>query len=337
MSSAPSATPCPRRSGAMPRCLRALGMEARLGQTWTGINDQLATAQQKSADLTAGLGAISKVTRMMLQSAVLTVGAYLVINGLATGGIIIASSILSARALAPIELAIGQWRSFISARTSWQAPVETSSRTSRCGRTPRPSRPDPPAVGGKPHRRTAGEPHADRARCELPGAGRRRHRHHRGRARPASRASFGRSSAPGRRCQAPSASTAPRSISGRRTASASISAICPRSCSSFPAPSRRTSPVSTRPRPPTRSSRRQPPPASHEMNRPPARRLRDDHGRERPRSLRRPAPADRARPRPVPQALPRHPRRAELEPRLPRARPPSPTRWPALRRLRGAS
>ncbi|WP_294645463.1 type I secretion system permease/ATPase [uncultured Aureimonas sp.] len=100
--------------------LRAMGMEARLGQTWTGINDQLATAQQKSADLTAGLGAISKVTRMMLQSAVLTVGAYLVINGLATGGIIIASSILSARALAPIELAIGQWRSFISARTSWQ-------------------------------------------------------------------------------------------------------------------------------------------------------------------------------------------------------------------------
>ncbi|RIX98430.1 type I secretion system permease/ATPase [Aureimonas flava] len=100
--------------------LRAMGMEGRLGQTWTSINDQLASAQQRSADLNAALGSTSKVTRMMLQSAVLTVGAYLVIDGLATGGIIIASSILSARALAPVELAIGQWRSFISARTSWQ-------------------------------------------------------------------------------------------------------------------------------------------------------------------------------------------------------------------------
>lgn len=99
--------------------LRAMGMEARLGQTWTHVNDQLATAQQRNADLHAGLGSISKVTRMMLQSAVLTVGAYLVIDGQATGGIIIASSILSARALAPIELAIGHWKSFISARTSW--------------------------------------------------------------------------------------------------------------------------------------------------------------------------------------------------------------------------
>lgn len=99
--------------------LRAMGMEGRLGQTWTSVNDQLATAQQRNADLNSGLGAISKVTRMMLQSAVLTVGAYLVIDGLATGGIIIASSILSSRALAPVELAIGNWKSFISARTSW--------------------------------------------------------------------------------------------------------------------------------------------------------------------------------------------------------------------------
>jgi ATP-binding cassette subfamily C protein len=56
---------------------------------------------------------------MMLQSAVLGTGAYLVIHQEATGGIIIAGSILSARALAPIDLAIAHWKSFIAARQSW--------------------------------------------------------------------------------------------------------------------------------------------------------------------------------------------------------------------------
>lgn len=57
---------------------------------------------------------------MMLQSAVLAVGAYLVIHQEATAGIIIAGSILSARALAPVDLAIAHWKSFVAARQSWQ-------------------------------------------------------------------------------------------------------------------------------------------------------------------------------------------------------------------------
>jgi PrtD family type I secretion system ABC transporter len=56
---------------------------------------------------------------MMLQSAVLGVGAYLVIHQEATAGIIIAGSILSARALAPVDLAIAHWKSFVAARQSW--------------------------------------------------------------------------------------------------------------------------------------------------------------------------------------------------------------------------
>ena len=46
----------------------------------------------------------------------LGLGAYLVIHGQATGGIMIASSILVARALAPVELAIANWNGFVSAR-----------------------------------------------------------------------------------------------------------------------------------------------------------------------------------------------------------------------------
>jgi ATP-binding cassette subfamily C protein len=57
---------------------------------------------------------------MMLQSGVLAVGAYLVVYQQATAGIIIAGSILSARALAPVDLAIANWRGFVSARQGWK-------------------------------------------------------------------------------------------------------------------------------------------------------------------------------------------------------------------------
>jgi ATP-binding cassette subfamily C protein len=57
---------------------------------------------------------------MMLQSGVLAVGAYLVIYQMATAGIIIAGSILSARALAPVDLAIANWRGFVAARQGWK-------------------------------------------------------------------------------------------------------------------------------------------------------------------------------------------------------------------------
>ena len=66
--------------------------------------------------LAGGLGGLSKVFRMILQSAVLAVGAFLVIHQETTAGIIIASSILSSRALAPVELAIANWKGFIAAR-----------------------------------------------------------------------------------------------------------------------------------------------------------------------------------------------------------------------------
>ena len=71
-------------------------------------NRKYMASQQSASDVAGGFGAISRVLRMMLQSGVLAVGAYLVINQQATAGIIIAGSILSARALAPVDLAIAQ-------------------------------------------------------------------------------------------------------------------------------------------------------------------------------------------------------------------------------------
>ena len=65
---------------------------------------------------------------MALQSGVLALGAWLVINNLASAGVIIASSILVARALAPAELAIANWKGFVQARQSWARLSELFAR-----------------------------------------------------------------------------------------------------------------------------------------------------------------------------------------------------------------
>ena len=98
--------------------IAAMGMSPGLGQSWRQLNDQFMEQQRAASDLTGGLGALSRFVRLVLQSGVLGVGAYLVIEGQATGGVIIAGSILAARALAPVDLAIAHWRSFVSARQS---------------------------------------------------------------------------------------------------------------------------------------------------------------------------------------------------------------------------
>jgi ATP-binding cassette subfamily C protein len=100
--------------------LEAMGMTGRLLAIWNGANAKYMDSQQQASDVVNGLGAASRVLRMILQSAVLAVGAYLVINQEATAGIIIASSILVSRALAPVELSIAHWKGFLAARQSWQ-------------------------------------------------------------------------------------------------------------------------------------------------------------------------------------------------------------------------
>ncbi|MGY3622196.1 type I secretion system permease/ATPase [Bradyrhizobium sp. USDA 10063] len=100
--------------------LVAMGMSGRLRRRWSEANESYLAGNQRASDIAGGLGAVAKVLRMMLQSAVLAVGAYLVIHQEATGGIIIAGSILSARALAPVDLAIAHWKGFVAARQSWQ-------------------------------------------------------------------------------------------------------------------------------------------------------------------------------------------------------------------------
>lgn len=99
--------------------IAALGMRQRMVDRWRGAHRLFLAEQATLTDATATLSGISKVLRMFLQSAVLTVGAILVIDGKATAGIIFASSILAGRALAPVDQAIANWRGFVTARQSW--------------------------------------------------------------------------------------------------------------------------------------------------------------------------------------------------------------------------
>ena len=99
--------------------LRAMGMAPRTGDIWAEASERNLVAQRRISDVAGGFGALAKVLRLTLQSLVLGVGAYLVIAGEATGGIMIASSILVARALAPVELAVAHWKSLVAARQGW--------------------------------------------------------------------------------------------------------------------------------------------------------------------------------------------------------------------------
>ena len=99
--------------------IRGLGMSEHLAKHWERHNEQFIAQQLGAVEVAGSLGTASKVVRMVLQSGVLGLGAYLVIHNEATAGVMIAASILASRALAPVEIAIANWRGFLAARQSY--------------------------------------------------------------------------------------------------------------------------------------------------------------------------------------------------------------------------
>jgi PrtD family type I secretion system ABC transporter len=96
--------------------LRAMGMRQAYASRWRRTNELYLAEQSRAGDATGGFSATSKVLRLALQSAVLALGAWLAIRQEISPGVMIAASILTSRALAPIEQATAQWRSFVAAR-----------------------------------------------------------------------------------------------------------------------------------------------------------------------------------------------------------------------------
>ncbi|WP_422257116.1 type I secretion system permease/ATPase [Bradyrhizobium sp.] len=96
--------------------IRALGMTDRFKVRWLQSNEQHLRENMRAADLFANLGSVAKVLRYVLQSGMLGVGAYLVVTDSASGGVMIASSIMMGRALAPVEVALSSWKQLVAAR-----------------------------------------------------------------------------------------------------------------------------------------------------------------------------------------------------------------------------
>lgn len=88
----------------------AMGMLGSVGRRWRALHEVGLAASQRASNPAEVIGASSRAFRMLMQSAILTMGAYLVIEGQMSGGMIIASSILTGRALSPVDQVIGQWR-----------------------------------------------------------------------------------------------------------------------------------------------------------------------------------------------------------------------------------
>lgn len=100
--------------------VRAMGIAPHLHKRWRELSHLHLADQIKASDAIGGMGVISRVIRLLLQSGILGLGAYLVIQGEVTGGAIIAGSIVMSRALAPIETVIQHWRGFVEARQASQ-------------------------------------------------------------------------------------------------------------------------------------------------------------------------------------------------------------------------
>ncbi|NEV61104.1 type I secretion system permease/ATPase [Thiorhodococcus minor] len=101
--------------------LEAMGMLHRVHDRWLSqMHHEVLRLQALASDRAAVLANTSKALRVMLQSMILGLGAYLVLEQQFTAGVMIAGSIILGRALAPIDLLINGWKGFLGARSSYR-------------------------------------------------------------------------------------------------------------------------------------------------------------------------------------------------------------------------
>ena len=107
-----------RRAGEV---VRAQGLTTAIVRRWGDTRYRAALANMSYSDLSGLFQAFTKSFRLFLQSAMLGLGAWLVLQGQLSPGAMIAGSILLGRALAPIEQSLGQLRSLQGALASWKS------------------------------------------------------------------------------------------------------------------------------------------------------------------------------------------------------------------------
>lgn len=102
----------------------AMGMGPDYRALWSGANRSALDWQLVAADRLGTMSAMSRTLRLLMQSLMLALGAWLAIAGEITAGAIIATTIIFGRALAPVEQAISHWRPFIKALESFASLTE---------------------------------------------------------------------------------------------------------------------------------------------------------------------------------------------------------------------
>ena len=98
----------------------AMGMSQNIMARWNVAKQESANLHLTGSDRAGGYSATTKAFRMFLQSAILGLGCALAVVQIITPGAMIAASIIMGRALAPIQIAIGQWKGFINARGAYE-------------------------------------------------------------------------------------------------------------------------------------------------------------------------------------------------------------------------
>jgi ATP-binding cassette subfamily C protein EexD len=117
--------------------VESMGMLQHIQKRWVESTRRVLVLQATASSRAGLISGLSKVIRMSSQSLILALGAYLVIENEITGGMMIAGSVLLGRGLAPIDMMIGTWKGFISARGQYhrlnemlrQIPADTEKMT----------------------------------------------------------------------------------------------------------------------------------------------------------------------------------------------------------------
>ncbi|HEY8572917.1 type I secretion system permease/ATPase [Phenylobacterium sp.] len=98
--------------------IEGMGMIEAVGARWGAAQERASSLQDQTLERASGVAAATKFVRLAVQTLVLALGAYLVMQRETSGGAMIAASILLSRAFGPLEQVIGGWRNIIGVRSA---------------------------------------------------------------------------------------------------------------------------------------------------------------------------------------------------------------------------
>ncbi len=122
--------------------IRAMGMARNTVAIWGKAEADALRSVDETTSINAWYGGLSRSIRLLLQIGIMGLGAWLVVGGEMTAGMIFATSMVSGRALQPIDQLVGGWRQIFDARLAWDRLKKSLARVDLAS-TPKTGLPDP--------------------------------------------------------------------------------------------------------------------------------------------------------------------------------------------------